>query len=114
VINNASMDGLSTSPWETYSYQAAKAGLIHLTRRMATRLIEDHIVMSGIAPGAFASDMNVVARDQGEDYAKTIPARRIGADDDIGAAAVYLAARAGDYVVGHTLTVDGGMSLTRN
>src|ERR1700724_372472 len=56
VINIASIDGIHVNPLETYSYQASKAGLIHLTRRMAARLIRDHIVVSCIAPGAFASD----------------------------------------------------------
>ena len=54
VINIASIDGVSVNPQETYSYAASKAGLIHLTRRMALRLIKDHIVVSAIAPGAFA------------------------------------------------------------
>src|SRR5262245_41502642 len=113
VINIASIDGLSVNPQETYSYAASKAGLIHLTRRMALRLVEDHIVMSAIAPGAFASDMNTTARDQGEEVAKRIPARRIGTDEDMAGAAIYLASRAGDYVVGATLVVDGGVSDAR-
>ena len=113
VINIASIDGLSVNPQETYSYAASKAGLVHLTRRMALRLIEDHIVVSAIAPGAFASDMNTQARDQGEEIAKRIPARRIGTDEDMAGAAIYLASRAGDYVVGATLVVDGGVSDAR-
>jgi NAD(P)-dependent dehydrogenase (short-subunit alcohol dehydrogenase family) len=113
VINIASIDGVSTNPQETYSYQASKAGLIHLTRRMALRLIEDHIVVSAIAPGAFASDMNITARDHGEEVARHIPARRIGTDEDMAGAAIYLASRAGDYVVGATLVVDGGVSDAR-
>jgi NAD(P)-dependent dehydrogenase (short-subunit alcohol dehydrogenase family) len=113
VINIASIDGISVNPQETYSYAASKAGLIHLTRRMALRLIEDHIVVSAIAPGAFASDMNILARDQGEEVAKHIPARRIGTDEDMAGAAIYLASRAGDYVVGATLVVDGGVSDAR-
>lgn len=113
VINIASIDGISVNPQETYSYAASKAGLIHLTRRMALRLIEDHIVVSAIAPGAFASDMNVYARDHAEEIAKRIPARRIGSDEDMAGAAIYLASRAGDYVVGATLVVDGGVSDAR-
>jgi len=113
VINIASIDGWSVNPQETYSYAASKAGLIHLTRRMALRLIEDAIVVSAIAPGAFATDMNITARDQGEEVAKRIPARRIGVDDDMAGAAIYLASRAGDYVVGATLVVDGGVSDAR-
>ena len=113
VIHIASIDGVSVNPQETYSYAASKAGLIHLTRRMALRLAPEGIVVSAIAPGAFASDMNRVARDQAEEVAKHIPAGRIGVDDDMAGAAVYLASRAGDYVVGSTLVVDGGVTHAR-
>ena len=111
VINITSIDGQRPNPQETYSYHASKAGLIHLTRRMAAALIADHIVVTSLAPGAFASDMNVLARDGGEDYAQRIPAGRIGAPEDMAGAAIFLAARAGDYVVGSTLTVDGGVAF---
>ena len=113
VINIASIDGLSVNPQETYSYAASKAGLVHLTRRMALRLIQDNIVVSAIAPGAFASDMNRDARDHGQEIAKRIPAGRIGIAQDMAGAALYLASRAGDYVVGETLVVDGGVTLVR-
>ena len=111
VINIASIDGIRLNPQETYSYHASKAGLIYLTRRMAARLIEDNIVMTAIAPGAFASEMNRVARDQSEQVAKRIPSRRIGTDEDMQGVAIYLASRAGDYVVGETIAVDGGVAL---
>jgi len=111
VINIASIDGIRLNPQETYSYHASKAGLIYLTRRMAARLIQDNIVMSAIAPGAFASEMNKVARDQSEAVAKRIPSRRIGTDEDMQGVAIYLASRAGDYVVGETIAVDGGVAL---
>ena len=111
VINIASIDGMRLNPQETYSYHASKSGLIYLTRRMAARLIRDHIVVSCIAPGAFASDMNRDARDRGEAVARHIPMRRIGTDEDMAAAAIYLASRAGDYVVGATIPVDGGVAL---
>ncbi len=110
VINVASIDGIRLNPQETYSYHASKAGLIFLTRRMAARLIRDNIVVSAIAPGAFASEMNRVARDQGDEVAKRIPSRRIGTDEDMQGVAIYLASRAGDYVVGQTIAVDGGIA----
>ncbi|HUG21615.1 SDR family oxidoreductase [Piscinibacter sp.] len=113
VINIASIDGLSVNPQETYSYAASKAGLIHMTRRMAVRLIQDNIVVSAIAPGAFASEMNRDARDRAGEVAAHVPAGRIGQEDDMAGAAVYLASRAGDYVVGATLVVDGGVTLAR-
>ena len=113
VINIASIDGQTVNPLETYSYAASKAGLIHLTKRMALRLIEDNIVVNALCPGAFASEMNRAARDEADAVAARIPARRIGVDDDMAGAAIYLASRAGDYVVGTTLTVDGGVNLVR-
>ena len=113
VINIASIDGLSVNPLETYSYAASKAGLIQLTRRMALRLAPEQIVVSAIAPGAFASEMNRAARDHGDEIAERIPSKRIGRDEDMAGAAIYLASRAGDYVVGATLVVDGGVTLVR-
>jgi NAD(P)-dependent dehydrogenase (short-subunit alcohol dehydrogenase family) len=113
VINIASIDGISVNPMETYSYAASKAGLIHLTKRMALKLAPEGIAVSAIAPGAFASDMNTVARDQAEETAKRIPSRRIGTTEDMAGAAIYLASRAGDYVVGSTLIVDGGVTYAR-
>ena len=113
VINIASIDGLSVNPMETYSYAASKAGLIQLTRRMALRLAPEQIVVSAIAPGAFASEMNRAARDHGDEIAERIPSKRIGRDEDMAGAAIYLASRAGDYVVGATLVVDGGVTLAR-
>ncbi|NLD68400.1 MAG: SDR family oxidoreductase [Limnobacter sp.] len=113
VINIASIDGISVNPWETYSYAGSKAGLIHLTRRMALRLIQDNIVVSSIAPGPFRSEMNRDARDNAEQVARRVPAGRVGEDDDMAGAAIYLASRAGDYVVGSTLIVDGGVTWAR-
>ncbi|WP_398482783.1 SDR family NAD(P)-dependent oxidoreductase [Tardiphaga sp.] len=109
VINIASIDGIFVNPLETYSYAASKSGLIHLTRRMAAKLIKDHVVVTAIAPGPFQSDMNKAARDNADDVATKVPAGRIGTDEDMAGAAIYLASRAGDYVVGTTLAVDGGI-----
>ena len=70
-------------------------------------------MVSGIAPGAFASEMNKEARDHGDEVAGRIPAGRIGTDEDMAGVAIYLASRAGDYVVGQTFAVDGGVTLAR-
>lgn len=113
VINIASVDGISVSPREIYSYAASKAGLIQLTRLMALRLAPERIVVSAIAPGAFATDLNKTARDHADEVAAYIPLGRIGDPEDIAGAAVYLASRAGDYVVGSTLIVDGGATHAR-
>ncbi|MDH7971457.1 SDR family oxidoreductase [Sphingomonas sp. AR_OL41] len=109
VINITSIDGLRLNPWETYSYHASKSALIYLTKRMAARLIKDSINVTSIAPGAFASDMNRAARDHGDEVAKSIPSRRIGDAEDMAGTAIFLASRAGDYVVGDTIVCDGGL-----
>lgn len=114
VVNIASIDGFKVNPWETYSYQASKAAVVHLTRKMASKLVSDDIIMSGIAPGAFASSMNKAARDHEAAVEKGIPAKRIGRPEDMAAAAIYLSSSAGDYVVGTTLIVDGGVVNAAN
>ena len=109
VINITSIDGLRLNPWDTYSYHASKSALIYLTKRMAAELVKDAILVTSIAPGAFASEMNRAARDHGNEVARRIPAQRIGVDEDMAGTAIYLASRAGDYVVGETIAVDGGV-----
>ena len=66
-----------------------------------------------IAPGPFASSMNKDARDHEAAVAARVPLGRIGNPDDMAGAAVFLASRAGDYVVGSTLVLDGGVALAR-
>lgn len=109
VVNVGSIDGLRLNPWETWSYHASKSSILYLTKRMAARLVRDNIIVTAIAPGAFESEMNKAARDHGDEVAKGIPARRIGTPEDMAAAAIYLCSRAGDYVIGETITVDGGL-----
>jgi NAD(P)-dependent dehydrogenase (short-subunit alcohol dehydrogenase family) len=113
VINICSIDGITLNPLETYSYHASKSSLIYLTRRMAARLVQDNIVMTGIAPGPFASEMNRAARDQEDKVASRTPLRRIGKDEDMAGTAIFLASKAGDYVVGDTIAVDGGIAYAR-
>ncbi|MBO9707575.1 MAG: SDR family oxidoreductase [Caulobacter sp.] len=113
VINVASIDGQSVTTDETYPYGASKAGLLHMTKRMAIRLAPENIAVSCIAPGAFASEMNKVARDHADAVSQRIPAGRIGDEEDMAGTAVFLASRAGDYIVGSAVTVDGGVSFTR-
>jgi NAD(P)-dependent dehydrogenase (short-subunit alcohol dehydrogenase family) len=80
---------------------------------MSLRLIEDGIVVSCICPGPFASDMNTTARDHADQVASRTPAGRIGRDEDMAGVAIYLASRAGDFVVGEHIAVDGGVTLSR-
>jgi NAD(P)-dependent dehydrogenase (short-subunit alcohol dehydrogenase family) len=110
VINICSIDGITLNPLETYSYHASKASLIYLTRRMAARLVQDKIVVTGIAPGPFPSEMNRAARDQEALVASRTPLRRVGRDEDMAGLAIFLASKAGDYVVGDTIASDGGIA----
>jgi NAD(P)-dependent dehydrogenase (short-subunit alcohol dehydrogenase family) len=111
VIHIASIDGIYLTPIETYSYAASKSALIQLTRLMASRLARDHIVVTAIAPGPFKSEMNVRARDHETEVAAQVPVGRIGTDLDMAGAAIFLASRAGDFVVGSVITVDGGIAF---
>ena len=110
VINISSIDGVYVPDDDSFSYAASKAGLNHLTRRLAKLLAPEHIHVNGIAPGAFASDMNLIARDEPERIAAFVPAGRVGRPDDIAGTVVYMASRAGDYLMGVTLVVDGGVT----
>jgi len=76
---------------------------------MAVRLLRDHIYVTGIGPGAFPSEMNKAARDHGDLVANSIPNKRVGNAQDISGAVIFLASRAGDYVIGTTIPVDGGI-----
>ena len=109
VINIASVDGLRNNRWETYSYHASKSAVIGLTRRLAGTLAPRGILVNAIAPGAFPSKMNRAARDAAGAVGRVVPVGRVGEAEDIAGAAIFLAARAGDYVVGETLVVDGGL-----
>ena len=108
VINIASIGGMTVSD-VIGIYDTTKAALIHLTRRMAARLVKDHVYVTSLAPGAFPSNMNRAARDHEDASAAGIPSKRVGDKFDMGGTAVYLASRAGDYTIGETLTVDGGI-----
>ena len=89
------------------------AGTVRFLGERIDGLAPDRIAVSAIAPGAFASDMNRTARDHADAVTPRIPGGRIGRPEDMAGAAIYLASRAGDYVMGTTLTVDGGSSLVR-
>jgi len=113
VINITSTDAMVLNYLEVYSYQAAKSALGHLTRRMAAELIKDNIIVTALAPGHFPSGMNRAATQREADVAKVIPAGRVGQAEDAAGAAIFLASRAGDYVVGSTLPVEGGFASAR-
>ncbi len=113
VINIGSIDGLHAPDLETYSYSTSKAAVHHLTRVLAKRLAREKITVNAIAPGPFESKMMEATLESfGDAIVASNPLRRIGRPDDMAGAAIFLASRAGSYVTGAVLPVDGGMATT--
>lgn len=113
VINVGSIDGLRVPPLPTYAYSASKAGVHHLTRVLARELGPQGVTVNAIAPGPFESKMMArTLREFGEAIVAAAPLGRIGRPDDVVGAALYLAGRAGAYVTGAVIPVDGGISTT--
>ena len=113
VINVGSIDGLRVPRLPTYSYSSSKAAVHHLTRVLAKELGPRHITVNAVAPGPFESKMMAATLSEfGDEIAASSPLGRIGRPDDMAGVAVYLAARAGAYVTGAVIPVDGGIAAT--
>jgi NAD(P)-dependent dehydrogenase (short-subunit alcohol dehydrogenase family) len=113
ILNIGSIDGLAVPLLETYAYSASKAAVHHLTRHLAKRLAPT-ITVNAIAPGPFESKMMAATLSAfGEQIAANAPLKRIGRPDDMAGAAIYLSSRAGAYLTGAVIPVDGGIATTR-
>jgi len=113
VINIGSIDGIHVPLLETYSYSASKAAVHHLTRHLAKRLAPE-ITVNAIAPGPFESKMMAATLEAfGEQIAASAPLKRIGRPEDMAGAAIFLSSRAGAYLTGAVIPVDGGIATTR-
>ncbi len=113
VINIGSIDGMRIPEFDNFSYTASKAGVHQLTRVLAKKLGPRRITVNAIAPGPFPSKMMAwILDDHGEDLAAASPLGRIGRAEDMAGAAVYLSSRAGAWVTGVILPVDGGIWTT--
>lgn len=115
VINTGSVAASGSFPY-VFSYGASKAALEQLTRSLANRLVEEHILVNAIAPGLFSSEMSArQARDLGPEFLKQqlekLPLHRYGEMADIAGVAIMLCSRAGAYFTGEVLNVDGGYRL---
>jgi len=114
VINIGSIDGIQVPALETFSYSASKAAVHHLSAVLAKKLARQHITVNAVAPGPFQSRMMKVTLERAGDAMKEmVPLRRIGSPEDMAGIAIFLASRAGAYVTGTVIPVDGGISGTR-
>ncbi|MBZ6199309.1 SDR family oxidoreductase [Streptomyces olivaceus] len=113
VINIGSIAALHVADSPNYSYASSKAGLHQLTRVLARELGPQHVTVNAVAPGPFPSQMMASTLDAiGDTIAAKAPLRRLGRDDDMAGVAVFLAGRAGAYLTGTVIPVDGGIATT--
>lgn len=111
VINIGSIDGLKVPLFETYAYSASKAALHHMTRVLARQLAPRKITVNAVAPGPFESKMMGATLERFRDaIVSGCPMGRIGEPGDMAGIAIYLASKAGSYVTGAVIPVDGGIS----
>lgn len=112
VINIGSIDGIHVPVMETFSYSASKAAVHQLTRHLAKHLAP-MVTVNAVAPGPFESKMMASTLAAfGDSIADTAPMKRIGRPDDMAGVALFLASRAGSYVTGTVIPVDGGIATT--
>ncbi|HEX7301481.1 SDR family oxidoreductase [Lentzea sp.] len=113
VVNIGSIAAIHVAASPNYSYAASKAALHQLTRVLARELGPQHVAVNAVAPGPFPSQMMASTLDAlGDAIAAKAPLRRLGRDDDMAGTAVFLASRAGAYLTGAVIPVDGGIATT--
>lgn len=114
VLITASVAGLgigSLGKQATFGYSASKAGVIHLGRNLAVELGPRHITVNSICPGFFPTKMSTGLLELSggqKKFADANPLLRLGRPEDIAGMVVYLCSRAGSYVNGEAIAVDGG------
>jgi NAD(P)-dependent dehydrogenase (short-subunit alcohol dehydrogenase family) len=115
IINVGSINGFSIPSHETYAYVSSKAALHQLTRHLASQLAPRFITANIIAPGLFPSKMLAtdIERKGSEAVAAPIPLKRLTAGSDMAGTAIFLASKAGSYLTGAVIPVDGGLATTR-
>jgi NAD(P)-dependent dehydrogenase (short-subunit alcohol dehydrogenase family) len=113
VINVGSIDGIKVPSVENYAYAPSKAAVHHLTRVLAVRLGPRGITVNAVAPGPFQSQMTKWLLENFQTKIEAdCPLGRIGSPEDMAGVAIYLASRAGAYVNGVVIPVDGGICIT--
>lgn len=109
IINIGSIDGLKVPSLETFAYSSSKAALHHLSRVLAVHLAQRNITSNTLACGPFESKMMAATlKNFGDAIRSSVPLGRIGTPEDVAGACLFLSSRAGAYINGATITVDGG------
>lgn len=112
IINIGSIAGVKTEKLKAYSYAASKAAIHMLTRDLAGDLADRNITVNAVIPGYFPTKMTAHMRDEDEvnpALLSHIPMKRLGRAEDIAGTVIFLCSRAGGYVTGTLLPVDGGL-----
>ncbi|MGH9084937.1 MAG: SDR family oxidoreductase [Acidimicrobiales bacterium] len=113
IINIGSVDGIQVPGFETYAYSSSKAAVHQLTRHLAKHLAPS-VTVNAIAPGPFQSRMmRATLEAAGDQMAKMMPLKRIGRDEDMAGAAIFLASPASSFMTGTIIPVDGGIATTK-
>ena len=113
IINIGSVDGIQVPGFETYAYSSSKAAVHQLTRHLAKHLAPA-ITVNAIAPGPFQSRMmKATLEAAGDQMSKMMPLKRIGRPDDMAGPAIFLSSRAGSFLTGTIIPVDGGIATTK-
>lgn len=115
IINVSSVHGFTADASDSSgAYCSSKAAVVNLTRELAKQWAPRGVRVNGIAPGLFRTEMTEWYFEDAERERKvmeSIPVGRVGREDDLKGLVVFLASPASDYVVGHTIVIDGGQTL---
>jgi len=110
IVNITSISGLHASPGQA-NYSAAKAGVIGLTKTVAAEVAGKGIFVNAVAPGLIATDLTAGLNDeQVEAIQGRVPAKRIGAPEDVASLVAWLCSERASYITGAVYTVDGGLT----